>query len=81
MPNQVSLTLYTRVGCHLCEEMKQVLVLFQQRYDFSLKILDIDTDSYLKRRYDERVPVLAAGDEEICHYHFNEKLLLDYFKK
>ncbi len=81
MPNQVSLTLYTRVGCHLCDEMKQALRLFQQRYDFSLNLVDIDADSYLKQRYGERVPVLAAGDKEICHYHFNEKLLLDYFKK
>ena len=80
MQNQVNLTLYTRVGCHLCDEMKQALVLFQQQYDFSLNIVDIDTDSYLKLRYGERVPVLAAGDQELCHYHLNEKLLLDYFK-
>ncbi|MEN8215401.1 MAG: glutaredoxin family protein [Pseudomonadota bacterium] len=60
-----ALTLYTRVGCHLCDEMKLQLELFQQQFYFSLNIVDIDADSYLKRRYSERVPVLAAGEREI----------------
>jgi thiol-disulfide isomerase/thioredoxin len=74
-----TLTLYMRVGCHLCEEMKQELALFQQQYDFSLNIVDIDADHYLKLRYGERVPVLAAGEQEICHYYLNKDLLLQYF--
>lgn len=73
-----TLTLYTRVGCHLCEEMKLQLERFQQQYGFSLHIVDIDTDNYLKLRYGERVPLLAEGDKEICHYYLNEDLLLKY---
>ncbi|MDM8558705.1 glutaredoxin family protein [Candidatus Parabeggiatoa sp. HSG14] len=75
-----TLTLYTRVGCHLCEEMKLQLTPFQQEYGFSLNVVSIDTDSYLRLRYGERVPVLAAGEREICHYHLNKKLVLDYLK-
>jgi hypothetical protein len=60
--------------------MKQQLVLFQQQYGFSLNVVDIDADSYLKLRYGERIPVLAAGDREICHYQLNEDLVLEYFK-
>ena len=57
-----TLTLYTRVGCHLCEEMKRQLEQFQQQYHFSLNVVDVDADSYLKLNYGERIPVLAAGD-------------------
>jgi thiol-disulfide isomerase/thioredoxin len=71
-----ALTLYTRVGCHLCDEMMQQLEWFQQQYDFSLTVVDIDADSYLKQCYGKRVPVLAAGDREICHYYLDEDLLL-----
>jgi len=48
------------------------LELFQQQYCFSLNVVDIDADSYLKLRYGERVPVLAAGDMDICYYHLNK---------
>ena len=74
-----TLTLYTRVGCHLCEEMKQQLELFQQQYGFSLNVVNIDADNYLKLRYGERVPLLTEGDREICHYYLNKDLLLKYF--
>ena len=74
-----TLTLYTRVGCHLCEEMKQQLELFQQQYGFSLNVVNIDADNYIKLRYGERVPLLKEGDREICHYYLNKDLLLKYF--
>lgn len=74
------LTLYVRVGCHLCEQMRTQLEPFQQKHGFSLNIVDVDTDSYLKLRYGERVPVLAQGDQELCHFFLNEEILLDYFK-
>lgn len=74
------LTLYMRVGCHLCEQMQAQLAPLQQNYGFSLNIVDIDTDSYLKLRYSERIPVLVAGDRELCHFFLNEEILLAYFK-
>ena len=41
---------------------------------FAVKILDVDADPVLEARYDELVPVLAAGDQsgaekELCHSH------------
>lgn len=79
MSGNPTLTLYTRVGCHLCEDMEQQLELLQQ-HGFSLNVVDIDADSYLKLRYGERVPVLAAGELEICHYHLNRDVVLEYFR-
>ncbi|MFK5969268.1 MAG: glutaredoxin family protein [Candidatus Marithrix sp.] len=76
----LALTLYTRVGCHLCDEMKQQLNILQQQYEFSLNLVDVDADSYLKLRYGERIPVLAIGEREICHYHLNNELLMECFK-
>lgn len=75
-----TLTLYTRVGCHLCEEMKQQLEPFQKQYGFSLNVVDIEADSYLKLRYGEKIPVLVAGERELCHYRLNLDFLLEYFK-
>jgi thioredoxin reductase (NADPH) len=71
----VSLTLYTRHGCHLCEDMLQSLQKWQKHYDFSLNVVDIDSDSVLQQRYDEWVPVLMDGEQELCHYHLDEQVL------
>lgn len=79
--SSTSLTLYTRCGCHLCEEMQQAVVALQAQHGFSLNIVDIDADTYLHIRYNERVPVLAAGEQELCHYHFNEEIVLGYLKQ
>jgi len=75
-----TLTLYTRDGCHLCDDMERELTVLQQQYNFSLNVIDVDRDTYLKLRYDERVPVLADGETEICHYQLNESLIKAYFK-
>lgn len=75
-----TLTLYSRIGCCLCEDMRDALMDFQREYDFLLNIIDVDNDSYLKMRYGERVPVLAAGEEELFHYYFSPEVLRHYFR-
>ncbi|MEL6214923.1 MAG: glutaredoxin family protein [Pseudomonadota bacterium] len=59
------LIVYSRQGCHLCEELIEMLLpIARGRCDVS--VVDIDTDSQLQERYNLRVPVLTAGDIEIC---------------
>ncbi len=50
-------TLYERVGCHLCDEARELLdvVLGPDRYDR----VDIETDDDLIVRYGFRIPVVA----------------------
>jgi len=69
------LTLYYREGCHLCEAMLQALRGLQPQLGFALQTVDIDSDPELSRRYDEWVPVLYAGEREICHYRLDERAL------
>lgn len=69
----ISLTLYYREGCHLCQSMLQALRGLQSRLDFNLKLVDIDGDPELRQRYDEWVPVLAHEELELCHYNLDER--------
>src|SRR5438874_7872062 len=46
--------LYTRQGCHLCEEALAVL----RRHRLSPRVVDIDADETLRQRYNECVPVV-----------------------
>ena len=71
MPRPV-LTLYIRTYCHLCDDMRAALSALHGQFDFELKEIDIDDDEGLEARFGEKVPVLARGGKEICHYFFDE---------
>ena len=73
----MQLTLYYREQCHLCDAMRKALVAFSSRHTpVSWREVDIDRDPELIRRYDARVPVLCAGEREVCHFFFDESALL-----
>lgn len=51
--------LYTREGCHLCEQAWRQLEEARRRFDFALRQVDIDADPRLQREYGECVPVVT----------------------
>ena len=60
-----ALTLYSRQGCHLCEDFLEALsplIRGRARVD----VTDIDTDPELVATYGVRVPVLCDGETLIC---------------
>ncbi len=71
--------LYTRVGCHLCEEAERVLreerAAAASDLEFDLELVDIDRDPELARRYGVRVPVVAVDGEELFEYEVPVDLL------
>ena len=54
-----NVVLYTRQGCHLCEQAWQQLERARQRYGFALQKADVDGDPDLLRDYGECVPVVT----------------------
>lgn len=61
------LTVLSRSYCHLCDEMIEALRALQRDTDFVIDVRDVDDDPALEARFGERVPVLLAGEEELCH--------------
>ena len=74
------LTLYIRVGCHLCDEMQRDLLVWGERLGFRFGVVDIDADESLIERYQYKVPVLVDGCEEICHFFLDEDMLQQHFQ-
>jgi glutaredoxin len=74
------LTVFVRRGCHLCTDMTQALERLRPELGFEYSEVDIDRDPDLLSRYDTRVPVLAAGDTEICYYFLEEQRLRAYIQ-
>ena len=62
------LTVYERSGCHLCDDMVSTLSEWKTELGFDIERVDVDASPGLAARYGTRVPVLAYGLIEICHY-------------
>jgi glutaredoxin len=54
-----AVTVYSRAGCHLCEEAVSALVaLHGEGYRFDLHEVDIESEDLLLRRMLEKIPVV-----------------------
>lgn len=78
MAPTVKLDLYGRAYCHLCADMERALQALQDTLGFTVAVHDVDSSAELESRFGELVPVLMAGDTEICHYFLDEEALRQY---
>jgi glutaredoxin len=54
-------TVYSRPGCHLCEEaLDRIVALHGEGLRFELREVDIDSDDLLLRRMLEKIPVVEV---------------------
>jgi hypothetical protein len=61
--------------------MLAALEALRGEYAFDVEILDIDADPVLEQKYNERVPVLAADGQELCHHFFEEPKVREYLAR
>jgi glutaredoxin len=71
----VIVTLYSRPGCHLCDEARESLQRVQTRAPFTLQEVDIESDDTLHARYLERIPVVAVDGQDLFDYEVDEESL------
>ncbi len=64
MTQHLAVTLYTKPGCHLCEDAGALLARLRGRFPHELRSVDITADPALLDRYRDRIPVLAVGERE-----------------
>ena len=69
-------TLYTRAGCCLCDDAKQVIRAAGARAAFDYQEIDIDGDPELRRLYNDEVPVIAINRVKAFKYRVTMKDLL-----
>ncbi len=72
----MKVTLYTRNGCHLCGEAKQVIESVRRRTSFDYEEFDIDSDPQLRQLYNEEVPVIAIDGRKAFKYRVTPAELL-----
>jgi glutaredoxin len=71
----IGLTIYTRPGCHLCQEMKAVVerVVRDTRTEARIQEVNIADDPDLEKRYGLEIPVLLVNGRKAAKYRVSEK--------
>ena len=72
------LTLLTREGCGLCEELLAELDTLRARQPAvpGVELVDVDSDPALHRRWGMKVPVLLLDGAMVCSVRLNTPELL-----
>ena len=60
-----ALRLLSRSGCHLCDEMRAVVIPLIERLGGSLETVDVDSDPALVARWGNEIPVLLDAEGRV----------------
>jgi glutaredoxin len=61
-------TLYTKPGCHLCEQVEQVVRDVSHRRRFRLERKNIEDDPAVHEQFKDAIPVVQVDGHEIARY-------------
>ena len=76
----IAVTLYSRPGCHLCDDMKTIVDRVARSVPLNVDIVDISTDPQLEARYGVEIPVLLIEGKKAAKYRVTEEELLRILK-
>ena len=71
----IPVTLYSRPGCHLCDEMKAVVKQVGATVPLALDEINISADPELERLYGLEIPVLFVAGKKVAKYRVGEQEL------
>jgi glutaredoxin len=75
-PSPPEVVLYTRAGCHLCDEAKDQLRELRRKAAFTLREVDIDQDPELRQSYNDEVPVIFIHGRKAFKYRIDPRQFL-----
>src|SRR5258708_25133035 len=61
-------TLYTRPGCHLCDEAKAAIAPLLHEFGATLREVNIDADPVLKERFGWDITVIFIGQRKVAKH-------------
>ena len=81
MADRIHIEIYSRPGCHLCDEAKAVLERVRARYPFALEEINVETDPALERAYGTEIPVITINGNKTFKYRVDENELQKKVKR
>ena len=72
----LTVTLYTKKDCHLCDQAKADLESLGKKYPHRLVEVDIESDPALMKTYGEKIPVVEVGPYRLSAPFDRQKLMM-----
>ena len=69
----IAVTLYSRPGCHLCDDMKALVDRVGSTMPMRVEVVDISTDPELEARYGLEIPVLLIEGRKAAKYRVSDE--------
>jgi glutaredoxin len=76
-----SVTFYTKAGCHLCEEARELLEEIAEETEFTLTEIDIRSDPAVFELYRYRIPVILIDGETLLEGRIEAEELQQAFQE
>ena len=76
MQDSRQVVVYSRKGCHLCEVVKESLGKLSRRGGFTWHEVDVDSDTELRRQFNDEVPVVFIDGRKAFKYRMDEREFL-----
>lgn len=73
MKSTSEVTIYTRPGCHLCEEAKAAIKASGCDGEFILKEVNIDDDALLREQYGYDIPVIFINGVKVFKHRVDPR--------
>ena len=64
-------TIYTRAGCHLCDEAKTAIAPLLREFGATVREIDIEGDATLTQRFGCDIPVIYIGRKKAAKHRVN----------
>jgi len=74
MPD-IQIDIYSRPGCHLCDEAKDFIDRVRKRHAFAVRVINIEEDPALESAYGTEIPVVFINGSKAFKYHVDEREL------
>ena len=72
---RIRVTLYGRAGCHLCDDMREVVERVARDVPLVVEAIDVDTDPALAAAHGADVPVLFVNGRKAFKYRVDPAAL------
>ncbi len=75
MPELIRIDIYSRPGCHLCDDAKAVIEQFRSGYAMELQTINVENSPDLESRYGNDIPVVLINGQEAFRHRVDRKEL------
>ncbi|MBI2190443.1 MAG: glutaredoxin family protein [Planctomycetes bacterium] len=68
---RIEIRIYSKPGCHLCEEAEKAVRTFEHRFPLDIHVVDISESAALMERYGVEIPVVFISGEKCFRHRVN----------